>query len=273
MPIHDAQFVSGGDQILCTGRRKFFYLYDVNRDHVERVQSIFGREEKSFESFAVQPLAADPLAAFIGNEGCIPLVSLKSRLPVATLKIAGAVRCAAFTGDGLGLYATGSDGVIHEYDLRTQRCVGRTVDEGATKTTSLACSRDGAWVATGSDMGVVNIYKAGNLAAPRQSGLAGRPAAPRTVAPEKAVMNLVTQVDTMTFSNDGQMLAIASRMKRDAMRLVHLPTCTVFQNWPTSRTPLGHVHALDFSPRCGFVAVGNAQGKVLLYRLHHYPQA
>ena len=32
-----------------------------------------------------------------------------------------------------------------------------------------------------------------------------------------------------------QVLAVASRMKKDAMRLVHMPSLTVFSNWPTSR--------------------------------------
>lgn len=69
------------------------------------------------------------------------------------------------------------------------------------------------------------------------------------------------------------MLAFASRMKRDALRLAHLPSLTVFSNWPTGRSPLHYVHSLDFSPRCGLLAIGNAKGRALLYRLHHYQQA
>jgi len=30
---------------------------------------------------------------------------------------------------------------------------------------------------------------------------------------------------------------------------------------------------MAFSPHAGFFAVGNDKGKVLLYRMHHYPQA
>ena len=59
-------------------------------------------------------------------------------------------------------------------------------------------------------------------------------------------------------------------MERDALRLVHLPSCTVFSNWPTSKSPLHYVHCAAFSPGCGFLAIGNAKGKVLLYRLPHY---
>lgn len=81
------------------------------------------------------------------------------------------------------------------------------------------------------------------------------------------------QIDSLAFNHDCQMLAMASRMKKDSLRLVHLPSGSVFSNWPTSRTPLHYVHCLAFSPRGGYLAAGNAKGKVLLYRIHHYAEA
>lgn len=47
---------------------------------------------------------------------------------------------------------------------------------------------------------------------------------------------------------------------------VHLPSLTVFSNWPTSRTPLRYVNAFDFSPNSGYISIGNDRGKALLYR-------
>lgn len=70
-----------------------------------------------------------------------------------------------------------------------------------------------------------------------------------------------------------QMLAFASRMSKDALRVLHMRSLSVFSNWPTSRSPLHYVHTADFSPHCGFLAIGNAKGRALLYRLHHYQQA
>lgn len=63
-----------------------------------------------------------------------------------------------------------------------------------------------------------------------------------------------------------QVLAIASSDKKDALRLVHTASGTVFPNWPTQRTPLGYPHCLDFSPTSNYLAVGNDKGRVLLYR-------
>lgn len=54
---------------------------------------------------------------------------------------------------------------------------------------------------------------------------------------------------------------------------VHLPSYTVFSNWPTSNTPLHYVSAMDFSPGSGYFACGNDKGKVLLYRVNHYKNA
>lgn len=56
-------------------------------------------------------------------------------------------------------------------------------------------------------------------------------------------------------------------------RVVHVPTMTVFSNWPTSKSPLHYVHDAAFSPNSGYLAIGNARGRVLLYRLHHYSRA
>jgi U3 small nucleolar RNA-associated protein 18 len=174
--------------------------------------------------------------------------------------------------------------VLYTWDLRTQRCLQQQRDAGVVSCTALALSRDSAYLATGDTMGVVNIYSrpAGLLApltppaqggdssdAAAGSGLFG--AAPATPAPLRSLMNLTTSVDSLAFSHDSQLLLMGSRLKREALRLVHLPSASVFANWPTTRSPLQYVHCAAFSPHSGFLGVGNAKGRVLLYRLHHYP--
>ena len=164
----------------------------------------------------------------------------------------------------------GGDGVIHTWDLRTGRCLDRQVDVGCINSTALACSNAGSLFATGSSSGVVNVYD--RQKNPLLEKGVSVPMAARPATPLHSFMNLTTTVDSLAFSPDTQLLAMGSRMKRDSLRLVHVPSFTVFQNWPTSRTPLGYVHSLCFSPKGGFLAAGNAKGKVLLYRLHHYSE-
>jgi U3 small nucleolar RNA-associated protein 18 len=63
------------------------------------------------------------------------------------------------------------------------------------------------------------------------------------------------------------MLVIASRWKRDALRLVHLPSCSVYRNWPTDKTPLGRVASVAVSPDGMYLAVGNEQGMIKLWEI------
>lgn len=88
--------------------------------------------------------------------------------------------------------------------------------------------------------------------------------------PLKSIMNVRTSADYVRFNHDGQILAISTRREKQGLKLVHVPTATVFSNWPTSKTPLSYVWATDFSPESKFLAVGNDKGKCLLYRLVHY---
>lgn len=47
------------------------------------------------------------------------------------------------------LTAAGGDGVVHTWDMRTRRCVGRMVDFGNKDSASLALAQDGRWVPEG----------------------------------------------------------------------------------------------------------------------------
>jgi U3 small nucleolar RNA-associated protein 18 len=55
MPIHTASFTADGRSVVMSGRRKYFYTYDLERATVSRVPRIFGRDEKSLEKFVLSP--------------------------------------------------------------------------------------------------------------------------------------------------------------------------------------------------------------------------
>jgi U3 small nucleolar RNA-associated protein 18 len=165
----------------------------------------------------------------------------------------------------------GSDGILYTWDLRMRRCLSQQVDEGNFNTSCLAAAADGGYLATGSTAGVVNLYNSSSSKVDGSSS--SRLLRPSSLPPLKSLMNLTTTVDSLAFNHDSQLLAMGSRMKKDSLRLVHLPSMTVFSNWPTSKTPLHYVHSLAFSPSSGYLALGNAKGRVLLYRLHHFGSA
>ncbi|XP_068323550.1 U3 small nucleolar RNA-associated protein 18 homolog [Pyrus communis] len=257
-PIRKASFLPDGSQVIIAGRRNFFYSFDLVKAKVDKIGPLVGREEKSLEFFEVSPDSST--IAFVGNEGYILLVSSKTKELIRTLKMNGTVRSLAFTNDGKQLLSSGGDGQVYHWDLRTGACIRKAVDEGCINGTSLCTSPTGTLFAAGSDSGIVNIYN-------REDFLGGKR------KPIKTIENLTTKVDFLKFNGDAQILAICSSMKKDSLKLIHVPSFTVFSNWPPPRRSIHYPRCLDFSPGGGFMAVGNAAGKVLLYKLHHYHHA
>lgn len=107
MPVHSAEFVADGREVIASGRRKFFYSCDLTSGKINKIGGIVGRKEKSLERFVVSPDSS--LIAFLGNDGYIMLVSRHSKAWVANLKMNSAVRAACFTPDGTQLLTTGGE--------------------------------------------------------------------------------------------------------------------------------------------------------------------
>lgn len=271
MPIHQASFADGGSKVVASGRRPFFYVLDLETAKIEREAKLFGRQERSIEAFATSP--SSKTVAFFGRDGNIPLVSMLSRQVIGNIKMNGSVRAGTFLADGHKLLTSGQDGIIYLWDLRKYQCIDRFIDEGNVGSAALAASSDPYTFASGSTVGIVNVYRIPETSGrgASQEGLS-KPTIPQQLRPLKALNHLVTSADIVRFSPDGQILAIASRLTRDAFKLIHVRSLTAFSNWPTSRTPLHYVHSACFSPKGGYLAIGNARGRVLLYRLSQYPE-
>jgi U3 small nucleolar RNA-associated protein 18 len=251
LPIYSAQFLGDTGNVVVSGRRSFFYIYDAAVGKLDLVPKIMGREEKSLEKFTTSP--DGKTIAFIGNDGYIILVDVKSKQWIADLKMNGSARAATFTPNSEYLIASGSDGDVYRFDMRSRRCVERYSNEDGTITSSLSASFK--HLAVGAESGVVNLYS------DRKT---------KDRAPIKSIMNLKTSADFSRFNHDGQILAFSTRREKNGLKLLHVPTATVFSNWPTSKTPLNYAWSLDFSPESKFLAIGNDKGNCLLYKLLHY---
>ncbi|KAJ7968388.1 U3 small nucleolar RNA-associated protein 18-like protein [Quillaja saponaria] len=147
----------------------------------------------------------------------------------------GTVRSLAFADDGQQLLSSGGDGQVYHWDLRTRACLHKSVDEGCISGTSLCTSPSGTLFAAGSESGIVNVYN-------REEFLGGKR------KPLKTIENLTTRVDLMRFNNDAQILAMCSSMKKSSLKLIHVPSYTVFSNWPPPKKSLGYTRCMDFSP-------------------------
>uniref|UniRef100_K3WHM9 U3 small nucleolar RNA-associated protein 18 homolog n=1 Tax=Globisporangium ultimum (strain ATCC 200006 / CBS 805.95 / DAOM BR144) TaxID=431595 RepID=K3WHM9_GLOUD len=254
LPMLDAKFTLGGSRVVLSGPRSYFFSYDLEAGKITKIPGIIGRKEKKLERFTVSQ-SGDRIV-FLGSDGYMSVMSSRSYEWIGNMKMNGDVRSATFCEDDRYLLSTGSDGQIYKWDMRTRKCVFVHQDEGSLGNHVIAASRDGKFYAAGSESGVVNVYDNTGLTSPSK--------------PRKSLMQLTTEVTSLQFNSDSQILAMASKDSRDALKFVHLPSFTVFSNWPTARTPLHYVSAMDFSPSCGYFAVGNARGRVLLYRLTHY---
>ena len=312
LPLASAGWTGDGREIIATGRRPFFYAYDVAGGAAQRIARLQGRSEASLESCVVSPspyASATACLAFLGNDGVTILASARTKQWVANLASPmGSVRAAAFSrgatagGGGAGaleypeLLTTGSAGEVSVWCLRTLKLRARYRDEGSTGGTALAAHPSGARFAVGSSMGVVNEYWVGE----GEGGLGGAAAGsssssgsgsggsgeaslsalfqsstPHSPKPITTYLNLTTAIDHLAYGGPaGEFLAMSSHRTKDALKLAHVGTGKVFSNWPTARTPLSFLTGgAVASPGGGYLAAGNDKGRVLLYRLTHYMDA
>ncbi|KAJ1722574.1 U3 snoRNP protein [Coemansia erecta] len=264
LPITTANFIRGGNEVVVSGRRSWYYSVDVEKGSVSRIGGIPGHKMNSLQYMTCSP-NSDRMA-FMDNGGQIHLVTTTTKQFTNTLAMNGAVRDVVFSSDGNYLWSTGLDNEVYKWDLRQNRCLSRWHDTATFKPTCLGVSPDSSYYASGDSAGVVNIYDT-KSAKSKRAGMAGEF---YSVKAFKSIGNLTTSIEGLKFNHSSEILGIYSRKKPEQLKLVHLPTGSVFANWPTFTSRLGHIESIDFSPNSGYMVVGNDSGKALLYRLSHY---
>eukprot|EP00177_Eucheuma_denticulatum_P002096 GFKZ01003745.1.p1 GENE.GFKZ01003745.1~~GFKZ01003745.1.p1 ORF type:complete len:548 (+),score=77.68 GFKZ01003745.1:113-1645(+) len=268
-PIHTAKFTGEGTQVVMAGRRRFLQQLDLNSGAISKVHTLQGHTERSWERFEVS--GDGRRLAFLGQEGKVVVLENDTKREIGQLRMNGRVAAVAFAGRGGNenhLYGASEDGVVYLWDLRRMRCVDQHRDEGAIHSTSIAAS--GTHYALGSDSGVVNVYGVGTM---KGGGAGGKLRAVRTEKPEKSFLNLTTQIDEVRFNHDGRLMAFSSHDKKNAARIAHTPSMTVYSNWPSNRFNVRRACCMRFSPNGGYFALGNDKGDVHLLRLSSYATA
>uniref|UniRef100_A0A2I3TUR4 UTP18 n=1 Tax=Pan troglodytes TaxID=9598 RepID=A0A2I3TUR4_PANTR len=167
-----------------------------------------------------------------GIAGYLHLLSMKTKELIGSMKINGRVAASTFSSDK-----------VYVWDVNSRRCLNRF-----------------EWtVACGSNCGAVNINN-------QDSCLEGT-----NPKPMKAIMNLVTGVNSLTFNPTTEILAIASGKMKEAV-IGSSSFLYSISNFPViKKKTISHVYAMEFSLRGGYFALGNEKGKAGPdYRLHHY---
>ncbi|XP_049668689.1 U3 small nucleolar RNA-associated protein 18 homolog [Accipiter gentilis] len=257
-PIYKACFSVDGEQVIATGtHHKMFFVYDMMSGSIIPIQKVRGVEERFLRNFEVSPDGSFML--LIGTSGYLHLLSMKTKELISTMKVNGRCTASAFTPDSSKIYSYSKEGEVFIWDVRSRKCLHKFEDEGSLEGKCIAVSKNNQYVACGSASGVVNLYT---------TDVCLKENRPK---PVKAVMNLVTSATCVTFNPTTEILAVASREMDEAVKLVHIPSYTVFSNFPVFRRKQIYLtQSMDFSPRSGFFSVANNKGKALLFRLKHY---
>lgn len=187
------------------------------------------------------------LVAFVGRRGYVHLLDWGSQgggnggQVVGELKANSGLKGLAWVDGGAGLVGLGADSEVYRWDVGMRRCVDRWRDEGGFGGCHLEVDGRERYMAVGfvsslyltfhtrrlesseeadqthdtysSTSGIVNVYDAATALNPSGGDRSER-------KPLKSIMNLTTAVTTSKFSRDAQILAIASRTKKDAMKMV-----------------------------------------------------
>lgn len=293
VPVRRSEFLHpSGDEIFFAGRRRFFHSWNLSTGLVRQVTKIQGHqhEQRTMERFRLAPDGRHMalIATSRKGGGMLNIVSVGSMQWVAQARLDGRGGIADFCWwrSGEGITILGRDGQVAEWSLATRRTVGLWRDEGSVGGTVMAMGgKDGPeglggdrWIAVGSNSGVTNIYDRNDLVVAKNTDDTAAAAGVHdgglevkaNPEPARRLEHLTTPITTTTFSPDGQLLAFGSVHKKDALKLVHLPSCTVYRNWPTEQTPLGRITAVAFGRgREGdlVLAVGSDVGKIRLWEI------
>lgn len=235
-----------------------------------REQLLFGHVEKNLIEKAMLAKGAytnagfiqSPDSAFIGVIGSsqLTLISQKSRTGVMTLRSNSRIKAASFDIDGHHVFGCTDDGFLHYWDIRTQRCVKSAPGFGGVK--KLCVPESSGKIITGCDNGITQVFSIDSIewSGRRYDGKVAQRA-------EKTLSNLCSEITTLETSRKGDMIAFASSLKRNSLRLFHIPSLKVIEKWPTASTPLNYVSACALNYDGSLLAIGNTRGRVLAYRI------
>lgn len=253
-PIKGCKFSKDGKEVFFGGSSKYFYTYDLLGGQTSRI--VLPKVMTKMSKFELSPCGK--FIVVIGRFGEIHLLNSSSKEIVATLKQEHQSTGLAFSPDSSKIFSHSTDNEVTIFDIRSSRTMHRFIDDGCIQGTTIAISPNGKMLSTGSAQGVVNIYNYENCLNSK------------IPVPEKIIYNLTTKITTSKFNPSSEILAIGSDEVNDALRMVHFPSSTVFENFPGDKAKIGRPNVISFSPGGKYFAVGNTKTEVALMSLRHY---
>jgi len=255
LPIFQAKSLSE-KEIICTGKRKHYYIYDITTNKAMRCAglSLHFEEIKSLE----RVFTGENHFAFGSLDGYVLIYDNTSKTFMYDLKINGSVNSVCFSKTNY-FFVAGDQSEVYLFDLRkSKRCLTKFADAGNFNTMAMTLSPNDKFLATSSSTGVVNVYDSQKIMNFDDE---------EKIEPVKAFMNLTTSVEFLGFNNASNKLAICSRWKKHAFRVINLENMSVYSNFPTFANQIKYPICCDFSSDDKHLSIGNDEGRALLYQL------
>ena len=257
IPIFSVKFISNED-IIITGRRKHYYLYNIENQHLSRIEGNFALSSNKINSLEKCFVGIDSnIYSFGDNYGNIYLYDISTKRFKYDIKISSSINSICFD-DKNYLYAVGDQSEIYIYDLRQYRnCLKKVNDYGNFYTNCMEISYDYKYIATGGKQGYVNLYSVSDLIKDLNED----------VEPVKIYDNLTTSCDYVRFNKINSMLGMSSKWKKNALRFVNLENKNVFINFPSFREHMKYPFCFDFNCDNSLISIGNDEGKAFLFHI------
>jgi len=143
------------------------------------------------------------------------------------------------------------------WNIKSSKCYAKYTDFGNVRTPIIANCPRGIYHATGSELGVVNLYQLedhfSNNSKPK---------------PVKEIMNLTTAITSLEFNHDSQLLCMVSDQKPLSARMLHVESRTVYKNFNLKLQNNDTFTCASFSPNSQYLALGG--NHLVLYKFSHY---
>ncbi|UMM23828.1 hypothetical protein L5515_004350 [Caenorhabditis briggsae] len=262
-PIDCMEIAGQGHTVICSStRQEYLMQYNMDTRQITQLKPPNTVPKQGVRFFAVSH--DSQFLAIAGHNSHVYVLHSTSMEHITTISLPANATCIKFFPSHsreMWIICQAGQVVIATIGLPGSKPAQHTfTDDGAVHGTTLAISQHGDYFATGSDTGIVNVY----------SGHSCRDST--TPTPLFNVSNLVTSVSSIAFNSDAQLMAVCSKVKENHIRLVHVASQTTFKNFPERNGKVTHASCVDFSPKGGYLAVGNDDGRLHVFNIHHFSE-
>lgn len=252
-PIKCAGLLPCGTKAIFGSHKPYAYLYDLI--NAKETRFYLSRDFGNLTNFKISPCGRYIAAGAKG--GYINIYESLTFEIIRTLHQNDEVSSICFTSDSQRLIVSGRSSNVSVFSMRQQRLEHKFVDDGCIAGRAMDLSPNQRLLATGSNEGVVNVYDFEKVMVSK---------AP---LPEKTLLNLRTAISCVRFNHSSELLAFSSGWCKDAVKIAHFPSATVYANFPGHMPKFGHVRTLAFSPHSAYFAMGT-ETACPLFRIKHF---